>query len=77
MKLTDPVSTIKGIGPKKEKALAATGINTLQDIIYFFPRSYEDKRIHIGTLLAMTSFRIFPFIVSLTTLTGTSFLSRE
>lgn len=44
MKLTDPVSTIKGIGPKKEKALAATGINTLQDIIYFFPRSYEDRR---------------------------------
>ena len=44
MKLTDPVSTIKGIGPKKETALAAAGINTLQDIIYFFPRSYEDRR---------------------------------
>ena len=36
-KLTD----IKGIGPKIEKYFANLGINTIKDLLYFFPRDYE------------------------------------
>lgn len=38
MKLTD----IKGLGKKKEEALALMGINTVQDLMDYFPRTYED-----------------------------------
>ncbi|MEE0742550.1 MAG: ATP-dependent DNA helicase RecG [Emergencia sp.] len=44
MQLSDPVSTLKGVGPKKALALAEHGINTLEDLLYFFPRKYEDRR---------------------------------
>ena len=43
-KPSDSVSVLKGIGPKKEKILKENGINTLEDIIYIFPRQYEDRR---------------------------------
>lgn len=38
------VKELKGIGPAKEKALRENGIETVEDLIYFFPRSYEDRR---------------------------------
>lgn len=37
-KLTD----IKGIGTKIEKYFANLGINTIKDLLYFFPRDYEE-----------------------------------
>ena len=42
-KLTDPVKTLKGVGPAKEKQLAALNIFTLGDLICHFPRGYEDR----------------------------------
>lgn len=39
-KLTD----IKGIGPKIEKYFANLGINTIKDLLYFFPRDYEEYK---------------------------------
>ncbi len=44
MRIKDKVSSLKGIGPKKEEALLDAGIETLEDVIYFFPRNYEDRR---------------------------------
>lgn len=44
MQLSDSVKTLKGVGPKKAENLAACGICTLQDLLYFFPRKYEDRR---------------------------------
>ena len=44
MELHDPVTSIKGIGPKKAEALARLGIRTLEDMMLFFPRDYEDRR---------------------------------
>ena len=44
MKLSDSISTIKGIGPKKQQIFAANGIETIEDFLYFFPRAYEDRR---------------------------------
>ncbi|HHX69528.1 MAG TPA: hypothetical protein GX708_15965, partial [Gallicola sp.] len=34
---------IKGIGPKKEKLLNNLGIFTVDDLIEYFPRKYEDR----------------------------------
>jgi ATP-dependent DNA helicase RecG len=42
--LTDRVSVIKGIGPKTEKALSKRSIRTIEDLIYFVPTRYADRR---------------------------------
>ena len=39
-----PVSDIKGIGPKKAEAFSKLGITGLEDVLYYYPRSYEDYR---------------------------------
>lgn len=42
-KLSDPITILKGIGPAKAKQFAALNIYTLEDLIYHFPRGYEDR----------------------------------
>ena len=44
MELKDRIDTLKGVGPKKAEAFAKAGINTLEDLLNFFPRRYEDRR---------------------------------
>ena len=44
MELNAKVSTLKGIGPKKAEILSKYGMDTLEDMLYFFPRKYEDRR---------------------------------
>ncbi|MGB9789660.1 MAG: ATP-dependent DNA helicase RecG [Thermotoga caldifontis] len=34
----------RGVGPKREKILQKLGINTLKDLVTYFPRDYEDRR---------------------------------
>ena len=41
--LQTDVRYIKGIGEARAKALAKLGIGTLQDLIAYFPRRYEDR----------------------------------
>ncbi len=43
-KLENSVQYLKGIGPKKANLLNKIGIRTIEDIIYHFPRAYEDRR---------------------------------
>ena len=45
MELNDSVSKIKGVGPKKREALEAVGIQTVNDLLQWFPRRYDDKRV--------------------------------
>lgn len=40
--LTKKVDTLKGIGPKRADALRKLGIETLRDLLFYFPRSYVD-----------------------------------
>ncbi|MCM8773194.1 MAG: ATP-dependent DNA helicase RecG [Candidatus Omnitrophica bacterium] len=40
----DSIRYIKGIGPKKEVILNKLGIYSLNDILYYFPFRYEDRR---------------------------------
>jgi len=41
--LASPVSMIAGVGPKKQKALAALGIYTVYDLLHHFPRAYQNR----------------------------------
>ena len=38
------VSTLSGVGAKRAKALAGLGVTSIADLLYFFPRRYEDRR---------------------------------
>lgn len=41
--LYSSVQYIKGVGPKRAKVLKKMGIENVRDLIYYFPRSYEDR----------------------------------
>ena len=41
--LNTDVRYIKGIGEQRAKSLAKLGINTLRDLVSYYPRSYEDR----------------------------------
>ena len=43
-RLNSPITIIEGIGPKKAQAFAKLGVVTLEDLFYFKPRRYEDRR---------------------------------
>lgn len=38
-----PVSSLKGVGKAREEALAKLGVKTVRDLLYLYPRSYEDR----------------------------------
>jgi len=42
-KLTLPVSTLKGVGPKRAAFFARKGISTILDLLFFTPIRYEDR----------------------------------
>ncbi len=43
LKLHSPLQYVKGVGPKKAQFLKSIGIETVKDILFFFPRSYLDR----------------------------------
>lgn len=43
-KLSTPVQYIKGVGPKVADLLGRKGLKTIEDMLYFLPRRYEDRR---------------------------------
>jgi ATP-dependent DNA helicase RecG len=43
-KLAVPVQFLKGVGPKMAERFAVKKINTIEDLLYFLPRTYEDRR---------------------------------
>ena len=40
--LNAPVTVLPGVGPKHAKTLERLGLETLEDMLYFFPRRYDD-----------------------------------
>ncbi len=44
MRDCDPLQSLRGIGPKREALLSQLGLNTVEDLLYLFPTSYEDTR---------------------------------
>ena len=43
MELKTLISKIGGIGKKREKVLEEHGINTIEDLLYYFPRRHLDR----------------------------------
>ena len=41
--LKTPVQFVKGIGPKLGSVFQSRGIETIYDLLFFFPRAYEDR----------------------------------
>jgi ATP-dependent DNA helicase RecG len=41
--LTSPVKFLKGVGPARAEVLAARGISTVEDLLYYAPFRYEDR----------------------------------
>ena len=42
--LSEPVSRVSGVGPKTAQALARKEIASIEDLLFFLPRAYEDRR---------------------------------
>ena len=38
-----PIQYLKGIGPKRAKSFEVRGVRTIEDLLYYFPRRYEDR----------------------------------
>lgn len=43
MNVMDNVGEIKGIGPKKHSLLNQVNVHTLEDLMYYYPRGYQDR----------------------------------
>ncbi len=41
--LKSPLRYLKGVGPERHKVLQRLGLETVEDLFYFFPRRYEDR----------------------------------
>ncbi|MDR3264605.1 MAG: ATP-dependent DNA helicase RecG, partial [Synergistaceae bacterium] len=44
MTLSRPVRYVRGVGEARERAFARLGVKTVEDLLFFFPRRYEDRR---------------------------------
>ncbi|MEA3375319.1 MAG: ATP-dependent DNA helicase RecG [Chloroflexota bacterium] len=40
--LESPITTVRGIGPKRSQRLERLGVHTIRDLLYFLPRRYDD-----------------------------------
>ena len=43
MKLSDSINKVRGVGVKKAAAFARLGIQTVYDLLTYYPRAYEDQ----------------------------------
>lgn len=61
MNLSSDIKYIKGIGPKRASSLSKLSINTVEDLITFFPRTYQDRTVitKISNILFSQHYCIF------------------
>jgi len=43
LRLNSPLQYVKGVGPRRAAALAAQRLETVEDLLYYFPRHYLDR----------------------------------
>ena len=41
-RLTTPLQFLKGVGPERAELVAKIGLKTVRDVLFYFPRTYED-----------------------------------
>ena len=39
----ESIKTLNGVGPQRAKILEKKGIKTVEELLYYFPRGYEDR----------------------------------
>ena len=44
LSLNDSTQYLKSVGPQKASLLSSVGINSVQDLLYYFPFKYLDRR---------------------------------
>ncbi|PKN83314.1 MAG: DNA helicase RecG [Deltaproteobacteria bacterium HGW-Deltaproteobacteria-1] len=49
-KLSVPVQYLKGVGPKMAARFQAKKISTIEDLLYFLPRTYDDRKLETGRI---------------------------
>ncbi len=59
-----PVRFIKGIGPRKAKKFSQLDINTVEDLLYYFPKRYED-RTHLSLASDLKAGEVFTIKVKI------------
>lgn len=42
--LKSPIQFLKGVGPKRARQFEHLGIRTVEDLLYYFPRDWQDRR---------------------------------
>ena len=47
-----PIQFLKGVGPSRAKLFAQLGVSSVEDLLYLFPRRYEDRR-HMTAINAL------------------------
>lgn len=52
-RLSHPLQYLKGVGPKVAALFSKKGLQTIEDLLYFLPRRYEDRRF-IKTIAELT-----------------------
>lgn len=64
--LNKSVRLLRGVGPKREKALELLSIRTVRDVLWFFPRDYRDRRFikNISSLSVGTSSVVTARVIS-------------
>ena len=48
MELNEPISVVKNIGETRCKQLNKMGVETVNDLIEYFPRDHEDKSLFVN-----------------------------
>src|SRR5436190_16541409 len=43
--MSTPVQFIKGVGPHRAELLAKLGINSTTDLLFYLPRTHQDRRL--------------------------------
>ena len=43
LRLNSPLQYVKGVGPRRAAALATQGLETVEDVLCYFPRHYLDR----------------------------------
>ncbi len=73
--LTQKIEIVKGIGPKIAKKFHKKGIETIEDLLFFLPRTYEDRRkiTPIGDLVEEKTAVVFGEIIK----SGVNYYSRK
>ena len=55
--LDSPVTVISGIGPAIAEKLERLGVKTIRDVLYLFPRRYDDIAISSPSIVCSTAMK--------------------